>query len=345
LAIALLKPDDGLRTARQLTPFLVVAIAALTTNFSYYPTPLNERSEFAIGSHAIANYFHMLFRLLAGAHFDVWLPKIGTETQIGLGAIMAATLLVVACKRAPLRGGTAWTLAALAPFALWPDGANIWRYYYLASAGSCFLQAAFLTAIAERIARVAPRIRHLSETAFIVCALALSAVSMAATDARQAVQYGFSGLYFAKSKRYEQALSQYEKALALDPDNALAMNWRYHLAICQFKSGRTLIAYANMIDIIPVLSDRDDIYAWLIQAHAVLYQMRGIELGENDSFTLYKEGHNAFRSDILRAFAEGNFRKSRSLALAYLHYFPDDGELAHILAQSQTALRPASNEF
>ena len=79
--------------------------------------------------------------------------------------------------------------------------------------------------------------------------------------------------------------------------------------------------------------------------HAVLYQMRGVELDENDSFTLYQEGQNTFRSDVLRAFAEGNFRKSRSLALAYLHYFPDDGELAHILAQSQTALRPGSNKF
>ena len=68
------------------------------------------------------------------------------------------------------------------------------------------------------------------------------------------------------------------------------MSWRYHLAICQFKSGHTLIAYSNMIDIIPAISGRDDIYAWLIQAHAVLYR-------------------------------------------------------AQILAQSQAALHPTSNEF
>lgn len=345
LAIVLLNLGDGRRTTRQLAPFGLVAIAALSINSFYYPTPLNESSEFAIGPHAIGNYFHMLFRLFAGAHYDIWLPTIAAKTQIGLGIFTAIILLFVAYKKTSMRGGVAWSLATIAPFALWPDGANIWRYYYLASAGSCFLQAALLAQIAERVAQSALRIRHLNEAVFVVCALALSSFSIAAIDARQAVQYSFSGLYFAKSKHYEQALPQYQRALELDPDNALAMNWRYHQAICQFKIGQTLIAYSTIIDIAPAIAGQDDIYAWLIQAHAVLYKMEGIELGENDTFTLYEEGQNAFKTDTLRSFQEGNFRKSQSLALAYLHYFPDDRELASVLEQSQAALRAASNEF
>ncbi len=326
--------------------FPLIAISALAINSFYYPTPLNETSDFSIDAHVISNYFHMLFRLLAGAHCDAWLPTIGTDAQIGLGFFMAAILLFAAWKTSAIRAGAMWTFAALAPFSLWPDGANIWRYYYLASVGSSFLQALLLAHATGRLATwIGARTPLLKEAPFVLATLALTLVSIASSDAHQAVQYSFSGLYFAKSKHYEQALPQYEKALELAPNNALAMSWRYHQAICQFKTGQTLIAYSNMIDIVPSITDRDDIYAWLIQAHAVLYQMEGVELGKNDDFTLYKEGQNAFRRDVIRFFQEGRFRTSRSLALTYLHYFPDDREIAGVLEQSLAALRADSDRL
>lgn len=282
----------------------------------------------------------MLFRLLAGAHYDVWRPTMNTDMQVGLGLFMAIAILVAAWKMKAIRVGAMWTLATLAPFTLWPDGPSIWRYYYLATVGSSFLQAMFLAQSIEHLTTwLGTHNLNLKRALFSLCTLAPTLASVAETNALQAIQYSFSGLFFAKSKRYEKALPQYEKALALDPDSALAMSWRYHQAICQFKTGRTLVAYTGMIDIVPYISGRDDLYAWLIQAHAVLYKMEGVELAANDSFTLYREGQEALRKGIIRFAREGSFRKARSLAIAYLHYFPKDREIAQLLEQSQKSLR------
>lgn len=308
-----------------LAPYLLAATALLAANCLIYPTPLNTVSEFAVGAHVPVNFFHMVFRLLVAARLDLWWITWSVHVQMIIGLVLCAILIYLARRSPQVRYGSIWVFCALLPFALWPPAADVWRYYYPAAVGGSFLVAHGLVWIGGRT----------REALAVLLGVALLLASLARVDEAQAVQFGFSGLYFAKSGRCAQALQQYQQALALAPDLPLAISWRYHRAICLLAVEQIVPGYTALLEILPAVATRAEACAYLLQAHIALFKPTGAQI-VNGEIILDAVGQKTIKGHIDRYLGNGQLQAAKSLCLAYLHYFPTDLAAKALLQASQS---------